>query len=284
MTLSELRAAAAGGQLFLMYQPKVDLSSGEVNGVEALARWNHVKRGPIEPTQFVSEVERGGLIDWFSEWAIRSAIKQSAAWRAEGIHMGMAVNISALNLEHVDFPDLVSRICSEENVERDTLTLELTETATQDTTRLMDTTIRFRLKNIGISLDDFGTGYGSLVQLRSLPFTELKIDRSFVSDLLHSKDSRAIIRALIQMSHDIGLSVTAEGVEDYDTLAALTLLGCDRAQGYYIAHAMPGEQLPLWMRKWQRRQDAGGNEKFLPVHHADDECANHTNDKQRRRI
>lgn len=249
LNLPILRRAAAAGELFLMYQPKLDLKSGEITGVEALARWHHPRRGPIEPSQFIPDTEKAGLIDWFSEWALTAAIKQWAAWQAEGTRVDMAVNISALNLEHVGFPDLVSRICAKDGVDRDRLTLELTEGASQEETRLMDTITRFRLKGIGISLDDFGTGYGSLVQLRSLPFTELKIDRSFVGDLLQSRDSRVITRGLITMAHDLGLTVTAEGVEDYATLEALAVLGCDKAQGYYIARAMPGDQLSLWMRK-----------------------------------
>ena len=249
LSLAVLQRAAASGELFLVYQPKLDLKSGEITGVEALARWHHPRRGPIEPTKFIPQTEKAGLIDWFSEWALNMATDRWAAWGAEGIDIDMAVNISALNLEHVDFPDLVSRICEKDGVNRDRLTLELTEGASQEATRLMDTITRFRLKGIGISMDDFGTGYGSLVQLRSLPFTELKIDRSFVGDLLQSRNSRVIIRGLIQMAHELGLSVTAEGVEDRATLEALTLLGCDKAQGYYIARAMPGDLFGLWMRR-----------------------------------
>jgi len=249
LTLPILSRAAAAGELFLMYQPKLDLRSGEITGVEALARWHHPRHGPIEPSQFIPETEKAGLIDWFSEWALTTAVKQWSAWEVEGTHVDMAVNISALNLEHVGFPDLVSHICANDGVDRDRLTLELTEGASQEETRLMDTITRFRLKGIGISLDDFGTGFGSLVQLRSLPFTELKIDRAFVGDLLRSRDSRVITRGLIDMAHGLGLTVTAEGVEDYATLEALAILGCDKAQGYFIARAMPGDQLSLWIRR-----------------------------------
>ena len=250
LTLQKVSRAADAGELFLAYQPKLDLRSGEITGVEALARWHDPRRGIIEPSAFIPAAEDAGLIDWFTEWALKSAIQQWSAWAAEGIELKLAVNISALNLENVAFPDMVSQLCVREGVAQDGLILELTEGATQEATRLMDTITRFRLKGIGISLDDFGTGFGSLVQLRSLPFTELKIDRAFVSDLLTSRDSRAITRGLIAMAHDIGLDVTAEGVEDYHTLEALTELGCDKAQGYFIARAMPGEQLALWLHKW----------------------------------
>jgi len=250
LTLSVLKRAADAGHLFLAYQPKLDLRSGEINSVEALARWHHPTLGDIEPSAFIPEAENAGLIDWFSEWALRTAIQQWSQWHSANISLEIAVNISALNLRHVGFPDLVSELCKKDGLEPRYLTLELTEGATQEATRLMDTTARFRLKGIGLSLDDFGTGYGSLIQLRQLPFTELKVDRAFVIDLLTSRDSRVITRGLIQIAHDMGLTVTAEGVEDLPTLDALAALGCDKAQGFVIAMPMPGDRLALWLSKW----------------------------------
>jgi EAL domain-containing protein (putative c-di-GMP-specific phosphodiesterase class I) len=262
-TLVGLKQAAAAGQLYLMYQPKLDLRSGAITGVEALARWQHARRGEIKPADFIPAIERSGLIDWFSEWALRTAAHQWADWCRKGLDLEIAVNISALNLRHVCFPDAVSAICLAEGVPQERLTLELTEGATQDATKLMDTVSRFRLKGIGISLDDFGTGFGSLVQLRGLPFTELKIDRRFVADLLISADSRAITRGLITMAHDIGLTVTAEGVEDYDTLVALQAFGCDKAQGFLIAAPMTGDRLSLWISKWETRRAFGETDQLL---------------------
>lgn len=250
LTPGGLEQAVATGQLYLMYQPKLDLRSKAITGVEALARWQHSHRGEISPVDFVPAIERSGLIDWFSGWVLTTAARQWAEWRAKGLDLELAVNISALNLRHVCFPDVVMDICVAEGVPHQRLTLELTEGATQDATKLMDTVSRFRLKGIGISLDDFGTGFGSLVQLRGLPFTELKIDRRFVADLLVSADSRAITRGLIAMAHEIGLTVTAEGVEDHDTLAALQAFGCDKAQGFLIARPMTGDRLPLWISNW----------------------------------
>lgn len=211
ITSGMLEKAVAAGHLFLVYQPKLELRTGRIIGVEALARWQDARRGTFEPMTFIPLVEAAGLIDRFSEWALASALSQWSAWQAEGLDLQMAVNISALNLEHVSFPDMVSRLCSAGGVNPDRLTLELTEGSSQEATRLMDTISRFRLKGIGISLDDFGTGFGSLVQLRKLPFTELKIDRAFVGDLLTSADSRAITRALINLAHELGLEVTAQG-------------------------------------------------------------------------
>jgi EAL domain-containing protein (putative c-di-GMP-specific phosphodiesterase class I) len=257
LSLAGLEQAGATGQLYVMYQPKLDLRSGAITGVEALARWQHPRRGAISPVDFIPAIEGSGLIDWFSEWVLATATRQWAAWRAGGLDLELAVNISALNLRHVNFPDVVTGICLAENVPQERLMLELTESATQEATQLMDTVSRFRLKGIGISLDDFGTGYGSLVQLRGLPFTELKVDRCFVADLLVSGDSRAITRGLIAMAHEIGLSVTAEGVEDHDTLAALQAFGCDKAQGYLIAKPMTGDRLPLWISKWAAKPGLG---------------------------
>lgn len=247
LTQKVLERAASAGELFLVYQPKLELRSGRITGVEALARWFHPRLGEMAPADFIPDVERSGSIDWFTCWALETAIAQAVAWRSTGIEVEMAVNISALNLHHVQFPDLVLRLCAQGGFKADQLILELTEGSTQEPTRLMDTISRFRLKQIGISLDDFGTGFGSLVHLRSLPFTELKIDRAFVSDLLTSRDSRAITRGLIQIAHELGLVVTAEGVEDCETLAALTAYGCDKVQGYFIARPMTAERFSLWM-------------------------------------
>jgi EAL domain-containing protein (putative c-di-GMP-specific phosphodiesterase class I) len=260
LSLSVLQRAADAGHLFLAYQPKLDLKSGEITSVEALARWHHPTLGHIEPSHFIPKTESAGLIDWFTEWAIRTAIEQWSQWHSANISLEIAVNISALNLRHVGFPDVVSQLCRNDGIEPQYLTLELTEGATQEATRLMDTTARFRLKGIGLSLDDFGTGYGSLVQLRQLPFTELKIDRAFVCDLLTSRDSRVITRGLIEIAHGMGLTVTAEGVEDVPTLEALTALGCDKAQGFVIAMPMSGERFALWLSKWSASPLRG----FLP--------------------
>lgn len=244
VSAERLREAVASGELTLEYQPKLDLRSDTIAGVEALARWSDRLTGSISPADFIPAIEGAGLIDWFTRWALTTAARQWASWQADGVDLDLAVNISALNLGDLDFPDLVDSICEEHRIPPSRLTLELTEGATQDLTRLMDTVARIRLKGIGISLDDFGTGFGSLVQLRALPFTELKVDQRFVSDLLVSKDSQAITRGLIGIAHELGLSVTAEGVEDPVTLAMLRGFSCDKAQGFLIGPSIPGEQIP----------------------------------------
>lgn len=264
MSLPVLERASVTGQLFLMYQPKLDLKTGAVASVEALARWHDPSRGEIQPSSFIPAVEGNGLIDWFTDWALASAVDQWSCWRRDGLDLEISVNISALNLRHVDFPDRVSRLCAAHAMPPERLTLELTESATQDAVRLMDTISRLRLKGIGISLDDFGTGYGSLIHLRSLPFTELKIDRNFVLDLQVSNDSRAITRALIGLAHELGLTVTAEGVEEFETLQTLAAFGCDHAQGFFIARPLAADAVPAWIRARgaSRSSDMPGKKVF----------------------
>jgi EAL domain-containing protein (putative c-di-GMP-specific phosphodiesterase class I) len=252
LDLADFQRAADAGQLFLVYQPKLNLRTGEIDSVEALARWHHPTRGDLRPDLFVPIAEENGCIDWLTEWALTCAMRQWRAWKRAGVDVSMAVNISALNLKHVSFPDLVARLCEREAVPARRMTLELTEGATQQAIPLMDTIARLRLKGLAVSLDDFGTGYASMLQLRRLPFTELKIDRSFIADLVTSRESLAITRSLIALAQELGLTVTAEGVEDEETLRALIALGCDRVQGYWVARGMPGDLFPLWISTWRR--------------------------------
>ena len=162
--------------------------------------------------------EEHGLIDDLTQWGLRTILRQWLDWRDEGIDTAIAFNISALSLQHLDFPDLVERMCTALEVPTDRLVLELTEGATQPLVKLMDTLTRFRIKGIGLAIDDFGTGYSSLMQLRRLPFTEVKIDQAFVADVDHARDSRLIVHAIAELAHGLGLIATAEGVETVEQL------------------------------------------------------------------
>jgi EAL domain-containing protein (putative c-di-GMP-specific phosphodiesterase class I) len=197
--------------------------------------------------------ERHGLIDQLTQWGLRTSLRQWVAWQAKGLETCLAFNISALSLQHLDFPDLVERMCRGLRVPTDKLVLELTEGATQPLIKLMDTLTRFRIKGIGLAIDDFGTGYSSLIQLRSLPFTEVKIDKLFISDLPRSKDSRTIVKAIIDLAHGLGLTATAEGVESAEQLAILRDFGCDVVQGYLIAQPLAPEELAPWASRHARR-------------------------------
>jgi EAL domain-containing protein (putative c-di-GMP-specific phosphodiesterase class I) len=242
-----LQLAAQRHELSLVYQPKLDLTSGELAGVEALMRWNSPQFGTVEPDIFIPLAEQSGSVDGLTEWGLGASLRQWLAWRDQGVKVNIAFNISALTLRDVHFPDHLQRLCLIQGVPCDALTLEVTEGATQHAVRLLDTLTRFRIKGMGLALDDFGTGYSSLLQLRELPYTELKIDRCFISDAARDNEARIIIKSVIDLAHGLGLSATAEGVEDEETLELLIELGCDSAQGFLIAEPMKATGLVPWM-------------------------------------
>ena len=246
------RALECGG-LALAFQPKLHLASGAVTAVEALARWDDPHLGPVPPSQFIPVAERFGLMDELTDWALRTALRQWAAWRDQGIRIHVAVNVSALNFRDSYLPDHLQRLCMQEGMPCEFLTVEVTEGATLNAVRLLDTLTRLRLKGFGVSLDDFGTGYSSLVQLRQLPYTEIKIDRCFVRDATVSQESRMIIEAIIGLAHGMGLTATAEGVEDAATLALLEALGCDEVQGFHVSQPMMGPRFVEWLMRSGRR-------------------------------
>jgi EAL domain-containing protein (putative c-di-GMP-specific phosphodiesterase class I) len=245
--------ALINNRLHMVYQPKVRMRDGALTRVEALVRWDDPEFGLVAPSRFVPLAEKHGLIEELTQWGLRTTLRQWLKWREEGIDTCIAFNISALSLEQLDFPDLVERMCRALDVPTDRLVLELTESATQPLIKLMDTLTRFRIKGIGLAIDDFGTGYSSLMQLRQLPFTEVKIDRFFVNDAVTSKDSRVIVTAIVELAHGLGLTVTAEGVETTEQLQLLCELGCDVAQGYLISHPIEPNALADWKREFRSR-------------------------------
>jgi EAL domain-containing protein (putative c-di-GMP-specific phosphodiesterase class I) len=250
--LSGFERALEKQQLRMVYQPKVSLLDGSLKRVEALMRWNDPELGSVEPARFIPLAERHGLIDALTQWGLRTALRQWLDWREQGIDTSIAFNISALSLEQLDFPDLVERMCRALDVPIDRLVLELTEGATQPLIKLMDTLTRFRIKGIGLAIDDFGTGYSSLMQLRQLPFTEVKIDQSFIADAARSRDCRLIIQSVADLAHGLGLTATAEGVETLDQLRLVRELGCDLVQGYLISPALEPHDLKAWKQKFRR--------------------------------
>jgi EAL domain-containing protein (putative c-di-GMP-specific phosphodiesterase class I) len=248
-----LQLAVERGELSLLYQPKIAFESGSVVGVEALTRWEHPTSGTIDPSTFIPLAERAGIIDSLTDWVVGTALKQWVSWREQGVTMSIAVNISALTLRDVDFPDALQRRCQVEGVPCEQVTVELTESATQHVVRLLDTLTRFRLKGVSVALDDFGTGYSSLLQLRQLPFTELKIDQCFVEDLASAEESRLVVKSVIDLAHALGLIAVAEGVESLEALELLARMGCDQVQGYFIARPMQGAELVPWMLQTSER-------------------------------
>lgn len=251
--LDGFERALINHRLHMVYQPKVSLADGSLKRVEALVRWDDPKMGAVAPSRFVPLAERHGLIDQLTNWGLTTSLRQWRAWRDEGLDLCIAFNISALSLQHLDFPDLVERMCRALEVPTDRLVLELTEGATQPLVKLMDTLTRFRIKGIGLALDDFGVGYSTLMQLRQLPFTEIKIDRFFVKDLAESNDSRVIVASIVELAHGLGLTVTAEGVETEEQLRYLAEVDCDVAQGYLVGTPLAPEDLGSWCEDWKQR-------------------------------
>jgi EAL domain-containing protein (putative c-di-GMP-specific phosphodiesterase class I) len=249
----EFGQALERGELHMVYQPKVRIDDGELTRLEALVRWDRPGLGPVEPSRFVPLAEKHGLIGPLTEWGLRTTLKQWHSWRDQGLDTSVAFNISAISLQRLDFPDLVERVCRELEVPTDRLVLELTEGATQPLIKLMDTLTRFRIKGIGLAIDDFGTGYSSLMQLRQLPFTEVKIDRLFVKDLPTAHDSCVIVKAIVELAHGLGLIATAEGVETTGQLRFLRSVGCDVAQGFLVAEPLEGGALRQWCDEFAER-------------------------------
>ena len=251
--LAGLERALDDQRLHMVYQPKVALRDGSLARVEALVRWDDPELGEVEPSCFVPLAEEHGLIDDLTLWGLRTILRQWVDWGDDGIDTSIAFNISALSLQHLDFPDLVERMCRALEVPTDRLVLELTEGATQPLVKLMDTLTRFRIKGIGLAIDDFGTGYSSLMQLRQLPFTEVKIDQAFVADIARSRDCRLIIQTITDLAHGLGLIATAEGVETIEQLRRVQELGCDLVQGFLISPPMEPEALKDWKRQFRHR-------------------------------
>jgi EAL domain-containing protein (putative c-di-GMP-specific phosphodiesterase class I) len=239
----ELRTAIASGQLVLHYQPVVRLASRDLISFEALVRWNHPHEGLIQPDFFIPLAEEHGMIDDLTWVVMRLAIEQAARW-AETLAVPIAVNLSATNLNDEAFPDKLARMCREHGVMPSQIALELTETATsRDAMSLKAILSRIRLKGFRLAIDDFGIGYSSMMQLRSLPFSELKIDKSFVADMLHSEDAGIIVDAILALAGAFRMDVVCEGIETEAQLAALIKRGAVVGQGYLIARPAPADDI-----------------------------------------
>lgn len=243
-TPDELETAIGSDQLFLEYQPKVDCQRRVIIGVEALVRWRHPARGRLEPGQFIPMAERTGLIEPLTDWVFMAAVKQAAAWRGTGLLLDMAVNISAQNLDKADLPDRLAARCDEVGVDLDTIILEVTESSAMGAAlHTLEVLTRLRVNGFRLAMDDFGTAYSSLVQLQRMPFSELKIDRSFIIGMEQDRGCRVIARTIIDLAHNLGLKSVAEGVENETTWDALRSMGCDAAQGHHLSPPVSGDRL-----------------------------------------
>jgi diguanylate cyclase (GGDEF)-like protein len=246
--LSELRTALVNGEVVLYYQPKLDLSSGEVIGVEALVRWHHPLFGLIPPAEFVPFAEHTGLIRPLTSFVLRTAVMQARAWLDLGIDTAVAVNLSARSLHDGAISNEVAHLLMEFSLPANRLQLEITESSIMaDPARAKRVLEDLDAMGLHLSIDDFGTGYSSLSYLQDLPVREVKIDKSFVTNVLENPRDRVIVRSTIDLARHLGLRSTAEGIESAAAQEWLALAGCDQGQGFHIAPPMPAEDVTMWL-------------------------------------
>jgi EAL domain-containing protein (putative c-di-GMP-specific phosphodiesterase class I)/FixJ family two-component response regulator len=246
--LSELRDALVSNQMVLHYQPQVEISSGALVGVEALVRWQHPQRGLIYPNDIIPMVKEYGLMGSLTAYVVNEAVKQSNRWQSEGLHVPVSVNIAAENITSLTFPEQLSELFRNSRFNPSMLTFEVTEGELMgDLVTSLDILTRLRMKGVDLSIDDFGTGYSSLSQLHRIPFTELKIDMSFVTNMCSDSEAMAIVKTCIMLGHELKMKVVAEGVENETILSHLEEMGCDIAQGYHIGRPMAASVLQQWL-------------------------------------
>lgn len=245
--LDNLRHCVERDQLVLHYQPKIDLTTRKIIGVEALVRWNHPSGELLMPGAFMPEVEHSELMIPITKWVIGEALDKLRAWRDEGHDLTMAVNLGARCLaQGAGIFEMVDGLMAASGLPPDKLTFELTESALIDT-ETPGLLARLQDMDQQLSIDDFGTGYSSLLYLQQLPVAEIKADKSFVTTLSSVKEDAVIVRSIIDLAHNLSVQVVAEGVEDEKTMDLLLEFGCDAAQGYYFSRPVPGDDLTAWL-------------------------------------
>ena len=246
--MSELRNAIENELLEVYYQPKVNLSTDKVIGVEALLRWNHPQRGFIEPDEFIPLAEQTGLIKPLAKWVIEKSIAQCAEWKNKNIDLNMSINLSSHNLHDSKLLKLLQNVLSEHNLPPENLTLEINEgDIMAEPLRAREILKKFKHTGINLSIDDFGTGYSSLSYIKQLPINEIKIDRSFVMEMIEDTDDDIIVNATIELAHNLGLNIVAEGVHNRQTWARLKEMNCDIAQGHYISEPLSADAFTAWI-------------------------------------
>jgi EAL domain-containing protein (putative c-di-GMP-specific phosphodiesterase class I) len=260
LNAGELRRGLAEGELLPFYQPKASLRDQRrwvVDGVEALARWQHPRLGLVMPDEFIPLAERSGVIGDLTAVILDLALRQVREWNDEGLKLKCAVNLPPSLVTDLSFPDRLAALLARYELDGSQLTLEITETATmQDPTKTMDILTRLRVKRIGLALDDFGTGYSSLTQLYQMPFDEMKIDKSLVINVPHSREANTMVGSLVELGHNLGLKICAEGVENRAALDMLAIMGCDRCQGFFISRAVPASDIPSMISHWNNENPA----------------------------
>lgn len=246
--MGELRHAIEHDELVLHYQPKFDIKTRSVTEVEALVRWQHPRHGLMFPTEFIPLAERTGLIKSLTLWVLKRALQQIRTWGQSGSAINVAVNLSAQDLLNLELPDIIAGLLASHEVSPEQLVLEITESAIMaDHVRALEILTRLAGMGVRLSIDDFGTGYSSLAYLSKLPVSEIKIDQSFVMAMGDNKQDAMIVRATIDLAHNLGLKVTAEGVERAEIFTQLETLGCDAIQGFHISRGLDADAFAGWM-------------------------------------
>ena len=247
---SELRQAIANNELVLHFQPKIDFSAAQVSGVEALVRWQHPVHGLMAPDTFIPLAEQTGLIKPLTKWVLKTALRQCEAWYRAGISLAMSINVSAISIQDPEFPDQMAKILEDFDVPISQIELEITETAVMsEPVRAVGCIRKLSALGFQIAIDDFGTGYSSMAYLRELLVAKIKIDKSFVKDMASNHNDAVIVRSTVELGHNLGLKVVAEGVEDQAAWDKLKGLGCDSAQGYYMSRPLPSVDFLAWLQK-----------------------------------
>ncbi len=247
--LGELRRAVERNELRMFYQPKIDLRTGRTKGVEALVRWMHPTRGIVPPIEFMPFAERTGFVRTVTRWVLQTALQRCGQWLADGIRLQVSVNISVRDLQNPDLPDIVGGLLASCAVPAELICLEITESSfMENPQRALHTLGRLRALGVRLSIDDFGTGFSSLAYLRKLRVHEMKIDRTFIA-AMEDENDLVIVRSTIELAHNLGLHVVAEGIEDERSFARLRAMGCDEAQGYFMSRPLPEEKLLEWLRE-----------------------------------
>jgi EAL domain-containing protein (putative c-di-GMP-specific phosphodiesterase class I) len=249
-----LEQALADKEIEPWFQPKVSLANGALKGVEALVRWRHPQLGVLTPGAFLDSLESSGLTDQFAEHMLRHSLTQAGQWTRNGMPIGVAVNLSVSSLYRLDLPELVMALIAEHQLSPQQVTLEVTESGLMtDITTPFEVISRLAMKGIRLSIDDFGTGYSTIQQLVRLPFTEFKVDMSFVRGAQENERVRIVLDSTVEMARKLSLSVVAEGIETKENWHMLSAMNCDLAQGFFIGKPMPGNEIPSWADNWAAR-------------------------------
>jgi len=248
--VKDLKDAISNDRLELYYQPKLDLKREAITSVEALLRWDHPEHGMVPPDRIIPMAEQTGIIRQLTQWVLQSALQQQARWRKAGTDISVAVNLSAHDLRDNSLPETVAELLATTGTPPEKLTLEVTESAMMsDLSNAAALLSRIKEMGVGIAIDDFGTGFSSLSYLKKLPVRELKIDKSFVINMNNDENDAMIVHSTIDLAHNLGLSVVAEGVENQESLERLHAQGCDFIQGYHLCRPVPPDQLERWLRE-----------------------------------